>query len=39
VRSARALEVLEKAGFTRVRHLTGGLDGWSVQVDPELPRY
>lgn len=39
VRSARALEVLEKAGFTRVRHLTGGLDAWSVQVDPELPRY
>jgi len=39
VRSARALEVLEKAGFTRARHLTGGIDGWSVQVDPELPRY
>jgi molybdopterin/thiamine biosynthesis adenylyltransferase/rhodanese-related sulfurtransferase len=39
VRSARALEVLEKAGFDRVRHLTGGLDGWSVTVDPEMPRY
>ncbi|MEO8094500.1 MAG: ThiF family adenylyltransferase, partial [Pseudolysinimonas sp.] len=39
VRSARALDVLEKAGFTRVRHLTGGLDAWSVKVDPELPRY
>jgi len=39
VRSARALEVLEKAGFTRARHLTGGIDAWSVQVDPELPRY
>jgi rhodanese-related sulfurtransferase len=39
VRSARALEVLEKAGFTRVRHLTGGLDAWSVKVDPEVPRY
>ena len=39
VRSARALTVLEKAGFTRVRHLTGGIDAWSVQVDPELARY
>lgn len=39
VRSARALEVLEKAGFTRARHLTGGLDAWSVKVDPEMPRY
>jgi adenylyltransferase/sulfurtransferase len=39
VRSARALEALEKAGFTRARHLTGGIDAWSVQVDPELPRY
>jgi adenylyltransferase/sulfurtransferase len=39
VRSARALEVLEKAGFTRARHLTGGLDGWAVKVDPEMPRY
>ncbi len=37
VRSARALEVLEKAGFTRVRHLTGGIDAWSVKVDPEVP--
>ncbi len=39
VRSARALEVLEKGGFTRARHLTGGLDGWSVKVDPAVPRY
>ena len=39
VRSARAMDVLEKAGFTRVRHLTGGIDAWSVQVDPELARY
>jgi adenylyltransferase/sulfurtransferase len=39
VRSARALEVLEKAGFTRVRHLTGGIDAWRVQVDPEMAAY
>ena len=39
VRSARALEVLEKAGFTKVRHLTGGIDAWRVQVDPEMAGY
>ena len=39
VRSARALEVLEKGGFTRARHLTGGLDAWSVKVDAAVPRY
>jgi adenylyltransferase/sulfurtransferase len=39
VRSARALEVLENAGFTRARHLTGGIDAWSAKVDPDVPRY
>jgi molybdopterin/thiamine biosynthesis adenylyltransferase/rhodanese-related sulfurtransferase len=39
VRSARALETLEKAGFTRVRHLTGGIDAWRVHVDPEMAAY
>jgi adenylyltransferase/sulfurtransferase len=39
VRSARALEVLEKAGFSRARHLTGGIDAWSVKVDDTVPRY
>lgn len=39
VRSARALEILEKAGITDVRHLTGGIDAWSAKVDPSIPRY
>ena len=39
VRSARALETLEKAGFTKVRHLTGGIDAWRVEVDPEMAAY
>lgn len=39
VRSARALEVLEKAGFTKVRHLTGGIDGWRVHVEPQMAAY
>ncbi len=39
VRSGRALTILEAAGFARARHLAGGIDAWSVLVDPELPRY
>jgi len=39
VRSSRALGLLDRAGFTRVRHLTGGIDAWAVQVDPGMPRY
>jgi adenylyltransferase/sulfurtransferase len=39
VRSSRAMGVLERSGFTRVRHLTGGIDAYAVQVDPSLPRY
>ncbi|MFZ4683575.1 MAG: rhodanese-like domain-containing protein [Terrimicrobiaceae bacterium] len=26
-------------GFTNVRCLRGGIDAWSVEVDPSLPRY
>ena len=39
VRSAAALTRLEAAGFTRARHLAGGIDAWSRSVDPALPRY
>ena len=26
-------------GFTNVKALLGGLDAWSQEVDPRLPRY
>ncbi len=39
VRSLRALELLRGAGFANVRSLQGGIDAWSVTVDPEVPRY
>ena len=39
VRSARALATLRAAGFTRSRHLAGGIDAYAVEVDPTLPRY
>lgn len=30
---------LKRAGFTRVRSLRGGIDAWSCEVDPSIPRY
>lgn len=39
VRSLTALRRLEAAGITRVRSLAGGVDRWSVEVDPSVPRY
>jgi adenylyltransferase/sulfurtransferase len=39
VRSARACEFLREAGFTRVENLVGGIDAWSLTVDPGVPRY
>jgi rhodanese-related sulfurtransferase len=27
------------AGFTRVSHLEGGIDRWSVEIDPGVARY
>ncbi|HEX7122031.1 MAG TPA: molybdopterin-synthase adenylyltransferase MoeB [Gemmatimonadaceae bacterium] len=38
-RSLRAAQRLMAAGFTRVANLEGGIDRWSVEVDPTLPRY
>jgi adenylyltransferase/sulfurtransferase len=38
-RSRRACELLLAAGFTRVENLARGIDGWSQDVDPSIPRY
>jgi adenylyltransferase/sulfurtransferase len=38
-RSARAVRQLQAAGFTRVWNLAGGIDRWSEEVDPTVPRY
>jgi adenylyltransferase/sulfurtransferase len=38
-RSRRACELLIERGFSRVEELTGGIEAWSVTVDPEVPRY
>ena len=38
-RSARAQALLNKFGFKKVFNLEGGIDAWSTQIDPSLPRY
>jgi adenylyltransferase/sulfurtransferase len=38
-RSARACELLAAAGFTDLTNLVGGIDAWSLTVDPAVPRY
>jgi adenylyltransferase/sulfurtransferase len=39
VRSAHAAQLLQKAGFDRVYNLAGGIDAWSREIDPDVPRY
>jgi sulfur-carrier protein adenylyltransferase/sulfurtransferase len=38
-RSAMVADYLRSAGFPRVLNLEGGIDRWSVEVDPSIPRY
>ena len=38
-RSAKAVQLLNKAGFTHVRSLTGGIHAWSDRVDPSIRKY
>ena len=38
-RSAMVAGFLEGQGFTSVANLHGGIDAWSVQVDPKVARY
>ncbi|HEU5404209.1 MAG TPA: molybdopterin-synthase adenylyltransferase MoeB [Terriglobales bacterium] len=39
VRSAKAVDFLQKAGFRKVKNLTGGILAWSDKVDPKVPKY
>jgi adenylyltransferase/sulfurtransferase len=38
-RSAQACRFLAENGFRRVRNLAGGIEAWSLTVDPRVPRY
>ncbi|MEM7576645.1 MAG: rhodanese-like domain-containing protein [Planctomycetota bacterium] len=39
VRSLRVTEYLRQQGFTDVWSMQGGIDAWSSDVDPNVPRY
>ncbi|HYB12691.1 MAG TPA: rhodanese-like domain-containing protein, partial [Myxococcota bacterium] len=38
-RGARACALLQAKGFARVSNLRGGIEEWSLTVDPGVPRY
>ncbi len=38
-RSWQAAYMLERMGFKKVYNLNGGIDAWSLHVDPNVPRY
>jgi adenylyltransferase/sulfurtransferase len=38
-RSRVALEYLRGQGYTRLHNLRGGIEAWSREVDPSVPRY
>ena len=38
-RSLSVVDWLHKQGITNCRSMSGGIDLWSVQVDPAVPRY
>jgi len=38
-RSYFAAQILQKRGYKNVLNLQGGIDAYSVRVDPEIPRY
>jgi molybdopterin/thiamine biosynthesis adenylyltransferase/rhodanese-related sulfurtransferase len=39
MRSEQALRVLQQRGFDHARHLSGGIDAWSRDVDGDVARY
>ncbi len=39
MRSADATGFLLQQGFANVKNLVGGIDAWSLQVDPSVARY
>jgi rhodanese-related sulfurtransferase len=39
VRSAHAIGLLQQCGYGRLINLSGGIDRWSLEVDPNVPRY
>jgi rhodanese-related sulfurtransferase len=39
VRSLSVTDWLRKQGYENVQSMTGGIDKWSIEIDPKVPRY
>ena len=38
-RSLQVTQYLRGQGFDKVQNMTGGINAWSLEVDPEVPQY
>ena len=38
-RSLKAARWLREQGFSRASSMAGGIDAWSLEIDPTVPRY
>src|SRR6476619_1378647 len=38
-RSLRVTQFLRQQGFEQVQNLSGGIEAWSLEIDPSVPRY
>ena len=38
-RSLRVTQYLRQQGFDQAQNLAGGIDAWSLEIDPGVPRY
>lgn len=39
VRSLHAAQLLRENGFEHAQSMSGGIDAWSLRIDPSKPRY
>ena len=38
-RSLRVTNFLRQQGYANVQNMAGGIDAWSLEIDPTIPRY
>jgi rhodanese-related sulfurtransferase len=38
-RSLRVTQFLRQNGFGQAQNMAGGIDAWSLEIDPSVPRY
>ncbi|HXC98536.1 MAG TPA: rhodanese-like domain-containing protein, partial [Verrucomicrobiae bacterium] len=39
IRSLNAVQFLKEQGFKYTKSVKGGIDAWSDEIDPSVPRY